>query len=136
MPCSPDMIDLSSRFSISTPRAFIATSAMPAVAPYTKSAAHSVSRFGASAGSVSESVHSASRPRSALRAPNRWLIAPASGIATEAPIAGKASARPSCPALTPVWSTIQGMRVAKLPATAPCTQKTAATAYRARFNRS
>ena len=34
MPCSPDMIDLSSSRSTSTPSAFIATSAMPAVAPY------------------------------------------------------------------------------------------------------
>ncbi|MEY9489873.1 hypothetical protein RKD26_005667 [Streptomyces calvus] len=33
MPCSPDMIDLSRRFSTSTPSAFIATSDMPAVAP-------------------------------------------------------------------------------------------------------
>lgn len=33
MPCRLDMIDLSRRFSISTPRAFIATSDMPEVAP-------------------------------------------------------------------------------------------------------
>ncbi len=33
MPCSPDMIDLSRRFSTSMPRAFIATSDIPAVAP-------------------------------------------------------------------------------------------------------
>lgn len=33
MPCSPDMIDLPSRCSTSTPRAFIATSAIPALAP-------------------------------------------------------------------------------------------------------
>jgi hypothetical protein len=33
IPCRPDMIDLPSRFSTSTPIAFITTSAMPAVAP-------------------------------------------------------------------------------------------------------
>lgn len=33
MPCRPDMIDRSSRFSTSTPKAFIATSDMPAEAP-------------------------------------------------------------------------------------------------------
>lgn len=46
-------------------------------------------------------------------------------------MAGKASARPSWPALTEAWSWIHGTRVAKLPVTAPCTAKTAATAYRA-----
>lgn len=51
-----------------------------------------------------------------------------SGIATEAPSAGKASATPSWPALTPAWSWIQGTRVAKDPVTAPWTQKTVATA--------
>lgn len=56
-----------------------------------------------------------------------------SGIAIDAPIAGKASARPSWPALTPAWSWIHGTRVAKLPVTAPWTVKTAAMAIRARF---
>lgn len=111
----------------------MATSDMPADAPNTKSAAHSVSRFGASEGSVSASVHRASSPRSAVLAPRRWLIAPASGMASEAPIAGKARAMPNCPALTPAWSWIQGTRVAKLPVTAPCTVKTAAIANLARL---
>lgn len=127
------MIERPRRFSTSTPSAFIATSAMPAVAPYVNRARHSVSRFGASAGRTSESVQSAIRPRRAFRAPKRWLIRPASGIATEAPSAGKASASPNWPALTPAWSWIQGTRVAKEPVTAPCTAKTAATAYRARL---
>ncbi|CAM5484373.1 hypothetical protein STANM309S_04769 [Streptomyces tanashiensis] len=136
MPCRLDMMDFPSRFSVSTPSAFIATSDMPAVAPYTKSAPHSPQTFGASEGRASESVHRASRPRSAVRAPKRCETAPASGIAREAPSAGKASASPSCPALTPACSWIQGIRVAKLPVTEPCTQKTAATAKRARRRRS
>ena len=88
------------RVSISTPSAFIATSDMPAVAPYTNRARQSVSRFGASEGRISAIVHRASSPRSAVRAPKRWLTQPASGIATEAPIAGKARARPRSPALS------------------------------------
>ncbi|GAA5707772.1 hypothetical protein Save01_08644 [Streptomyces avermitilis] len=134
MPCSPDMIDLSRRFSTSTPSAFIATSAMPAVAPYVNSARQSVYRFGASEGRTSASVHRLISPRSAVREPKRWLIRPASGIATDAPIAGKASASPSCPAPIEAWSWIHGTRVANEPVTAPCTANTAATAYRARFN--
>ena len=127
------MIDRPRRFSTSTPRAFIATSAMPAVAPYVNRARQSVRRFGASDGRTSDSVHRAISPRSALRAPKRWLMLPASGIATDAPSAGKASAMPNWPALTPAWSWIHGTRVANEPVTAPCTAKTAATAYRDRF---
>ncbi len=136
MPCRLDMMERPSRVSVSTPSAFIATSDMPAVAPYTKSAPHSPQTFGASEGRIRESVHRTSRPRSAVRAPKRWETAPARGMASEAPSAGKASASPSCPALTPACSWIQGMRVAKLPVTAPWTQKTAATAKRARRRRS
>ncbi len=131
MPCSPDMIGLPSRSSVSTPSAFIATSAMPEVAPYTSRAPHSPYRLGERAGRASESVHRASSARSAVRAPRRWLIRPASGMARDAPIAGKASARPSWPALIWAWSWIQGTRVAKLPVTEPCTRKTAATDQRA-----
>ena len=40
---------------------------------------------------------------------------------------------PNWPALTSAWSWIHGTRVAKEPVTEPCTAKTAATAYRARF---
>lgn len=94
---------------------------------------HRVTRFGASAGRVSASVHSAIRPRRAARAPKRWLTLPASGIATDAPIAGNASARPSWPALTEAWSWIHGTRVANEPVTAPWTANTVATAYRERF---
>ncbi len=88
---------------------------------------------GAADGRISASVHNAVRPRSAVRVPKRWLMLPASGIATDAPSAGKARARPSWPALTPAWSWIQGTRVANEPVTAPCTANTAATAYRARL---
>jgi hypothetical protein len=127
------MIDRSRRFSTSTPSAFIATSAMPAVAPKVNRARQSVRRFGAREGRVRASVHRAISPRSAFRAPKRWLMLPANGIAREAPSAGKARASPSWPALTPAWSWIHGTRVANEPVTAPCTAKTAATAYRARL---
>lgn len=133
MPCSPDMIDRPRRFSTSTPSAFIATSAMPAVAPKVNRARHRVSRLGAREGRVSASVHRAISPRRALRAPKRWLMLPATGMETEAPSAGKASASPNWPALTPAWSWIHGTRVANDPVTAPCTAKTDATAYRARL---
>ncbi len=125
------MIERPSRFSVSTPSAFIATSDIPEVAPYTKSAQHSVTRSGARPGRARESVHSASSTRSAARAPRRWLMRPASGMASAAPSAGKARARPSVPAPSPAWSWIQGMRVAKEPVTAPWVQNTAAMAHRA-----
>ena len=54
----------------------MATSDIPAAAPNTKSAANSVSRLGAKDGRVSERVHRTISPRSALRAPKRWLTAP------------------------------------------------------------
>ncbi len=122
------MIDRSRRFSTSTPLAFITTSAIPEVAPYTNRARHRVSRFGARPGSTRESVHPASSIRWAVRAPSTCVIRPASGIASEAPSAGIASARPSCPALTEAWSATQGTREANDPATAPCTANTVATA--------
>ncbi|GAA4586432.1 hypothetical protein GCM10023194_32590 [Planotetraspora phitsanulokensis] len=71
MPCSPDMIDLSSRLSTSTPSAFITTSHIPADAPKTNNARHNVSRPGASDGGIRASVHMMSRPRCAARVPKR-----------------------------------------------------------------
>ncbi|GHA04491.1 hypothetical protein GCM10010345_05880 [Streptomyces canarius] len=48
----------------------------------------------------------------------------------------KASANPNWPAPSEVWSWTHGTRVANEPVTAPCTAKTAATAYRARLTSS
>ncbi|KIX77141.1 hypothetical protein SF12_15255, partial [Streptomyces sp. MBRL 601] len=73
MPCRLDITDRPIRFSTSTPSAFIVTSDIPALAPKTKSARQSVSRSGAREGRARASVHSATRPRSAAREPNRWL---------------------------------------------------------------
>ncbi len=131
IPCSPDMIERPSRCSTTTPWAFMATSLMPATAPYSRSVNHSTARFGARAGRASAADHIAMSHRVAVRPPNRWMIRPAIGIATRDPTAGASSARPSSPGPACRWSWNQGMRVAKLPVTAPWTAKVTETATRA-----
>jgi hypothetical protein len=97
----------------------------------TRKAAASAGRDWASTGSRTAPLESASAARVGPRLPCLAASAPATGIATTAPTATLASARPSSPLVTPAWSRIAGMRATSEPNRNPFRKKTAVTAPRA-----
>src|SRR5262249_55718361 len=102
-----------------------------AVPPKTRNAMKRVATFGASAGS-SSAAHQASISRRIVgRLRKRCVSLAINGMTATAPIDGAIKARPSAPGPACTWSAIQGMRVAKVPDTAPCTANMRDTATRA-----
>ncbi|MFD2352511.1 hypothetical protein ACFSTC_29360 [Nonomuraea ferruginea] len=98
------------------------------MAPSRNITRHSQPNPGANAGSTSAAQLSGSSTRSTVRAPKWWANRPVVGIVRNAPTGGQSRASPSMAGSRPRLSWIHGVRVTRLPVTAPCKAKAAAMA--------
>jgi len=112
--------------------AFIAMFSDPWTAPKTKSARHSVTRSGMSAGGTSTSPSATAAGSMTRRLPNRSTTRPIDCMPVMAPAANARSAKLSQPSLRSRPCLMAGMRAVHVPSVMPKRRKTSDVAMRPR----